>query len=108
MKDLTKFREALDRVEEEYKALELGHDEDIPEDLRYKLMVLASSTKDYLFWLHTVDSEEISDEEIRKAGGTWWEVLEVESGVAEYGLEEKDAVDKLFRADVLDLPRAGD
>lgn len=67
-----------------------------PEDVRWRLLVLAASVEDYLLHIKRADQD----------GGEWYELVEVESTSGAGGVTPREACENYFRADVLDVPRS--
>lgn len=62
----------------------------LPEDLRWRVMVLGCSVEDYNFWVRH-DPETPPDQE-------WYIATEIESGGDAYGVSARDALENYFAA----------
>lgn len=83
-----KLREAVERVEHEMRELRLPIQDDIPDDLRYKLMVCACSLNDYLLWVEKLDEQ--------GEYGERWRCNEIETGCHKDGDHAAEAVYNYF------------
>jgi hypothetical protein len=93
-------REMLAALDQEIRALGLTRDEDLPEDVRYKLLVLACSLRDFTFWVRRRPQEDDAGE---LPGDQMYCAQEIESGGEQWGVTPREALDRHFRRDVLDL-----
>lgn len=98
--------ELIEAVEEENERLSrdgiLSWDKDIPLELRDKLLVMGSSTNDYVFWIHRKAQPDDLDD---KPENQMYYALEVETGIGAWGVTPREAVDKYWHADLLDVAR---
>lgn len=83
--------------------LGLTHEEDLPEDVRDELHRLACSIHDYTFWVRR--RAQPSDLGSEPADQMYW-ASEIESGGGAWGVTPREALDRYFRNDVLDVGRA--
>lgn len=98
------LRGAIEAVEYEIADLfgpgRIGQDDEIPDDLRAKLMTMAGSLRDFTFWVRRKPQEDdIGDSQMYYAE-------EMEAGTGAWGVTAREALDNYFRSDVLDHPRA--
>lgn len=61
----------------------------LPEDLRWRVMVLGASVEDCNFWVRREDQD----------GGQWHLVTEIETGVTVGGVTEREALDNYFKGE---------
>lgn len=99
------LRAAIGLASAEEEVLNLGIEEEIPEDLRYELMRLAGSVNDFIFWIRRKAQE---DDLGGEPADQMYNALEIESGVDVWGVTAREAVDNYFRSDVLGLPRSSE
>jgi hypothetical protein len=59
----------------------------LPEDLRWRVMVLGASVEDMNFWVRRRDED----------GARWYVATEIETGVEVGGVSERDALENYFR-----------
>lgn len=64
----------------------------LPDELRWRIMVLGCSAEDYNLWIRRNDQD----------GGQWYELTEVETGCGVGGVTPREACENYFRDDVLD------
>lgn len=108
MSEVDKFervRAAVEAVGREVEALKLPiEEEDLPEDVRYELHRLACSFDDYTFWVRRrAQNDDLGTE----PSDQMYYALEVETGIGAWGVTAREALDRYWHRDVLDLPRVG-
>jgi hypothetical protein len=95
-------REKLQALTEEVNALRLPLKDDLPEDVRYELHRLACSFSDYTFWVRRQAQD---DDFGSEPGDQMFYASEIESGGGAWGVTPREALDRYFQADVLDVER---
>lgn len=61
----------------------------LPDELRWRVMVLGSSVEDINFWIRRDDQD----------GGQWYTLTEIETGTEVGGVEPREACENYFRTD---------
>ena len=101
--EFRRVREALATLRKEIHALYetdvLDLDTHLPMDVRDELLTLGSSTSDFTFHIYRRRQRD----DLSADPKTWmYRALEIESGVGEWGVTAREALDNYFRDDVLD------
>lgn len=60
----------------------------LPEELRWRVMVLGSSVEDLNFWVRKSDED---------PGGRWYVCTEIETGTDAGGVDAREAIDNYFK-----------